>query len=550
MLRLVPPLTLALLLGPLLLGLGWTLLPAFGWFPAIGGDSLSLDPFRALFAWPGFPAALRQTLMSGIGAALLSLALAVAFCAAAWERPWFLRAERWLAMLLAPPHAAVALGLAFLVAPSGLAARLAGLPAGWDRPPQDWPMEERGVAALILGLAAKEVPYLVLMLIGAAGQAGIRPALAAARALGHGPRLAFLKVALPRLYPQIRLPVYAVLAYSLSVVDVGLILGPGNPPTLAVLAQRWFADHELAMYFPAAAAAVLMGGLVLSAICCWRLGEMLAAAAGRRWLEGGGRRGEAAVAALGRLGAAVAAAGLVGLVLMALWSVAVHWRFPALLPAGPTAETWLRLAGPALLAPLGETLAIACTSTAVALVLAVLCLEAEQRCGLKPGAGALWLIYLPLLVPQIAFLFGIQLVLLRSGLDGTRLAVAWVHLVFVLPYVFLSLADPWRALDPRLVRVAAGLGRGPWTILARVKLPLLLPSLAIAAAVGVAVSAGQYLPTLFAGGGRIATLTTEAVTLAAGGDRRVIGVFAVLQAAVPLAGFALALGLPRMLRRH
>ena len=42
----------------------------------------------------------------------------------------------------------------------------------------------------------------------------------------------------------------------------------------------------------------------------------------------------------------------------------------------------------------------------------------------------------------------------------------------------------------------------------------------LAGAVGFAVSAGLYLPTLFAGGGRFVTLTTEAVTLASGGDRR------------------------------
>ncbi len=39
-------------------------------------------------------------------------------------------------------------------------------------------------------------------------------------------------------------------------------------------------------------------------------------------------------------------------------------------------------------------------------------------------------------------------------------------------------------------------------------------------AVGFAVSVAQYLPTLFAGGGRFVTVTTEAVALSAGGRFR------------------------------
>jgi putative thiamine transport system permease protein len=114
-----------------------------------------------------------------------------------------------------------------------------------------------------------------------------------------------------------------------------------------------------------------------------------------------------------------------------------------------------------------------------------------------------------------------------------------------LPYVFLSLADPWRALDPRYARTAASLGAAPWRVFARVKLPLLLAPLLTAAAVGFAVSVGLYLPTLFAGNGRVSTLTTDAVTLASGADRRVIGVYAALQALLPCAVYLAAVAIPR-----
>ena len=157
---------------------------------------------------------------------------------------------------------------------------------------------------------------------------------------------------------------------------------------------------------------------------------------------------------------------------------------------------------------------------------------------------ALALLYLPLLVPQVAFLFGAQVLLVRAGLDGAVAAVVWAHLIYVLPYLFLSLADPWRALDPRYARTAASLGASEWRVLFAVKLPILVRPVAIACAVAFAVSVGLYLPTLFAGNGLVPTLTTEAVTLSAGADRRIIGAWALMQALVPLAAYLAAVLVP------
>jgi putative thiamine transport system permease protein len=190
------------------------------------------------------------------------------------------------------------------------------------------------------------------------------------------------------------------------------------------------------------------------------------------------------------------------------------------------------------------TLAIGLATALVALVLVAGCLENESRRRRLPGRGALTVIYLPLLAPQIGFMFGVQLLLVRIGLDGTLVGVAWTHLLFVLPYVFLTLADPYRSLDPRYARSALSLGKPPWVVWLRVKLVMLLRPLLIAGAVGFAVSVAQYVPTLFAGGGRVMTLTTEALSLAAGGSRRTVGVVAFTLALLPLLGFALAIGVP------
>ena len=79
---------------------------------------------------------------------------------------------------------------------------------------------------------------------------------------------------------------------------------------------------------------------------------------------------------------------------------------------------------------------------------------------------------------------------------------------------------------------------------------MLLRPILTAAAVGFSVSVGQYLATLLIGGGRVATLTTEAVALASGGDRRAIGVYGLMQTGAALILFALALIVPAIVWRN
>ena len=542
-----PWLTIALFILPVAAGLIGTLLPAFGYLPAIGGHDLTWAPWRALASQPGIATSVRLSVQIGLLATVISLAIASALSAAASQHASYRRLARLVAPVLATPHVAVAIGLAFLIAPSGWLVRLVSpLLTGWDRPPGDLvTVRDPQGLSMVLGLVLKEVPYLILMIGAALQQVPHEAIRRSATALGYGPITGWFKVVLPGVYAQLRLPVYAVLAFSMSTVEVGLILAPGQPPPLAVLAARWFSDYDLQRYFPAAAAAVLQGLLVLACLGLWRLGEMLVAHAGRRWCEAGRRGG-----AIGVLGAGAAAAGalawllgLVSLLGMVVWSFAESWRFPAALPRHWSLATWASQ-WPRVEETVWTTLSLALASAFVAVALTIACLESETRRSRAPTRRALWLVYAPLLVPQIAFLYGFQVLLVRLDIDGRWLAVAWAHLVFVLPFAFLSLADPWRALDPRYARSAAALGASPGRVLWQLRLPLLLKPLLLSFAVGCAVSVGQYLPTLFAGAGRIATLTTEAVTLSSGADRRIMGVFTFLQAAIPLLVYAAALAIP------
>jgi putative thiamine transport system permease protein len=108
----------------------------------------------------------------------------------------------------------------------------------------------------------------------------------------------------------------------------------------------------------------------------------------------------------------------------------------------------------------------------------------------------------------------------------------------------------YSGFDERYARLAATLGTGRWTFLWQVKWPMLRAALASSFAVGFAVSVAQYLPTLYLGAGRFATVTTEAVGLASGGQRNLMAAFAWLQWLLPATVFAVAAYLGRPRRFH
>ncbi len=515
-------LALALAL-PVAAGLGFAL--------RSGASSLTL-----VMAWPGLPRAMLLSLLPGLAATAMAVLLVLALLGL--RPPGFAVLERLLAPMLAVPHAAAALGLAFLIAPSGWIARaLSPWATGWTEPPDLLTLNDPTGLALTLGLVLRETPFLLLIALGLGSRRLDHRRLVAAT-LGYGKAMGFALTVWPALYPQLRLPVLAVLVYAMTNVDMALILGPGLPHPLAVQVSLWMTEPSLAHQGLAAAGALVQLGLVVLGIGIWRGAEAL----GHRLiltLAQGGIRGRGLDMVLGPLAFLAAVLfvlfGAFGLAGLALWSVAGPWPFPQALPPSLSLAVWSR-AGPDLLATSANSLGLAAAATVAALLLTLSALQGEA-----PGRSGRMaaLVYLPLIVPQVVFLPGIAAALLPLPVPPL-LAVAVAHLVFVLPYVFLALAGPFRAWDGRLAAVAATLGGSPWRILLRLRLPMLARPLATAAAIGVAVSVGLYLPTLLLGGGRVETLTTEAVALASGANRRVVGAYGLMQAFWPALAYALA----------
>lgn len=513
---------------------------------------------------------LAQALALSLGSAVAATLLALGATACILSTGLGLRSGRvpghFLPAMLALPHVAFALGWVLLLAPSGWLLRLLFtllqpwaelLPWTLDAPPPWQSTQDPWALGLVLVLACKEIPFLLWGALAQMQRPDLAQAWAAqmrvAATLGYSAPAAWWRVVWPQLLPRLAGPLLAVWAYSVSVVDVAWIAGPGAPPTLAVLAWQYLQDGEPAVRAQGLRAVfILLLCTVLGAVLAWLLYRLdLRWLAPARWTRGPqrleharGAKGGALRAAIGRCLLRALAAGY-GLVAVALvWgSVAGAWPFPALWPQAWTLQAWQQVLGST--GVLGTTLWLGLASAASAVALAVACLECLPA---RWHAALFGASYLPLAVPTLLWAMGLQRLCIALGWDASAWGLWLAHSLSVGPYVLLSLQGPYAALDPRGAQVAAGLGRSHWAYLWRVQWPLLRAPLAAAFAVGFAVSVAQFLPTLFVGGGRFATVTSEAVALSAGGQRSLVAAYAVLQWLLPASCFALALWLGRRRR--
>jgi len=528
---------LLLFIVPLLAGLVGTILPAFGLLPQLAEN----EGFTQLFSDPRFWPAAKLTLQTGLTATALSLLLTTV-CLVCVQRT---RLWQWviasLPPLLAIPHAALAVGVLFLISPSGWIARLLSpWLTGWERPPTAWVVPDAEGLSLIIGLVIKEFPFLLLAGIAQLQALRVGETLTIGRTLGYSPARCWSRLILPRLYPRIRFTLLIVLAFNLSVVDMALLLGPGNPPTFSVFLITLVND-------PGSRAAASAGALVLAVgvflvFAGLYLSEKLVGA----WAQvrrTNGRRG-AGLTLFRRIGqwlvSFVLLFSVFGLISLVLWSFTRRWRFPDALPQQWSSSQWTTKAD-LLIDPLMLTIGIAVVTAILAMMASVVWLELERLKRVRKF-NSIW--FIPLLVPQVTFIFGWQAFALLLGIDGHWLTVVYSHWVYALPYVILILAVAWREQDPNWHHAANTLGAGYFKVLRTIHLPMMAKQLSQAAAVAIAVSVAQYLPTLLLGAGRHQTLAIELVTSFGGVDRRVIAALALLQSLLPLLAFFGALLVP------
>jgi molybdate transport system permease protein len=203
-----------------------------------------------------------------------------------------------------------------------------------------------------------------------------------------------------------------------------------------------------------------------------------------------------ALLVLAAVGAAFFVTPLIGLVLRTPW-----------------AGTWDQLRSPEVLTALRLSLLASFSATAVALVFGVPLAWIFARLTFPGRAVLRALTVLPMVLPPVVGGVALLLAFGRRGLLGGWLATTFgIHLPFTtagaiiaetfvaMPFLVITVEAGLRSMDTRFEDAARTLGASRWTVLWRVTLPLVRPSLVAGAVLCWARALGEFGATItFAG---------------------------------------------------
>jgi putative thiamine transport system permease protein len=496
---------------------------------------VDVQAFQSLLQHPQFYGAMKLTVFTGLTSTVLSLVLAVLIIAQTSRN-----ILRQASVFLSVPHLALAMGFGFLIAPTGLLSRLlAVLITGWTSPPQWQTTQDPYGLALIAALVLKETPFLVWAMASVMQQDDLKLRFAretlVARSLGHGPRSSFMRIVLPQVLQRSLWPIIAVFSYGMTVVDMALVIGPTQPPTLAQLVWTDLNDGDVVNNLRGAAGTLMLSGLIILSLATIVLMLRIGRPVQRHFLTQAAEPEPRSRKVPKFIWPIWTIVYMLVIVALALQSFSALWPFPNLLAPVFTSTAWVRLLQDS--APIWTSVVIAIVSSVLALITVVTWLETQsQKTDWLALAAATAMLCLPALLVALG---QYRLLLLVSG-TGTWFGLLFAHFLSVTAYVLVMLTGPYRAFDPRWQTASGGLSVSRLTFLSKGKWPMLKAPLLSSLAIGFAVSIAQFVPAQLAAAGRFSTLPMEAVTLSSGGNRALIAVYALVLMALPLIAFQLS----------
>ena len=524
-----------LIIIPIFFGFLGFFLPSFGYFPAIGRYDFDLSYFNSSFDLPGISKSFKLSVFTGFFSTILALFFSQVILLNLFQTNIYNYIRLIIAPLLALPHITMAVGLIFLFSPSGLIFRLISpWLTGFDRPPNLFIIPDEYGIFLILGLLLKETPFFLLLSMSALEQLPARKVFNVGRTLQHSSFSTWFLLIFPLIYKKIRLVIFIVIAFAASVIDMSLLLAPSTPSTLAIRIFQIFQTSEVDSIFVASNLALIQFCIIITLVLFWIFLEKIIKLNSFyifliKMLV---RKKSLFVDSLFIIAMVLFLLSMMGIASSFLWSISENWYFPNFFPSSFSLNNILIF----LYQHQSTVLTSVCISILVSflsIILILMWVELTETINFKIFYFE-WVLFIPLFIPQISFLIGLQSFLVTLNFQSFLLALIVVELLYVLPYCFIILAPALREIKKEFIKVGSSLGKNRFERLVFIKIPLVSSSLLTSFGIGMIVSLSLYAPVYFIGAGRINTLTVEAVNLALSGSRQDLGLATVFQVIIPI----------------
>lgn len=524
-----------LLTVPILFGLLGFLLPSFGYFPILDKYDFNLNYFYLSFAIPGITKSIILSFFTGFISTLLALFFSQVIILYIFQTKFYQFLKTIISPLLALPHITMAIGLLFIFSPSGLFFRLfSPWLTGFERPPNFFILPDEYGFFLILGLVLKEIPFFILVSMSAIEQFGAKKFLNVGKSLQHSTFSVWCILLFPLIYKRIRLIVFIVIAFAASVLDMSLLLAPSTPSTLAIRILQYYQSSETDSLFIASNLALIQLFVIVILLLMWLLLEKLVSNkfVFTYLVRACSYKNSFIKYFIFSLILILLALSLLTIISSFLWGLGGNWFFPNLLPTSINIEIFVKF--------FNENKSIILISIFIPLIVSLLsCVIVILWVELTESFNKKYyyfegFIFLPLFIPQISFLIGIQSFLILLNFSNFFIPLIIVELFYVIPYSFIILAPSFREIKKDIIKVAASLGKNRFERLIFIKIPIIMPTFLLSIAIGMLVSFALYTPVYFIGAGRVTTLTVEALNLALSGAKKDLGVATIFQIIIPI----------------
>ena len=524
-----------LIIIPIIFGFIGFFLPSFGYFPILGKSEFNLNYFYISFNIAGISKSIIMSLFTGLGSTLLALFFSQVILLYFFKTRAYNYIKIIISPLIALPHITMAIGLIFLFSPSGLFFRLfSPWLTGFDRPPNFFIIPDEYGFFLILGLILKEIPFFILVSLSAIQQFSARQIFDLGKSLQNSNFSSWCILIFPLIYKKIRLVIFIVIAFTASVVDMSLILAPSTPSTLAIRILQIYQSSDIDSFFIASNLALIQLLIIIILLLSWMILERIVEH--KLFFIFFMKILSFKIFFLKNLIFASAAIlfslSVLGIFSSLLWGFSKNWYFPSFFPNSIDIDTFINF--------YNENKFIVFISIFISVVVSFLSslltiIWVELMDILKMKKLYLeWIIFIPLFIPQISFLIGLQSFIILFNFDSFLIPLIIIQLFYVIPYSFIILAPSLREINKDIIRVAASLGKNRFHRLVQIKLPIIMSSFLTSFAIGMLVSFSLYIPVYFIGAGRVTTLTVEALNLALSGSRQDLGVATFFQIIIPI----------------
>ena len=522
------------ILMPIITGMFGTLLPSLGYFPNIS-NNITFEFFIDAIKTYGLTKSVFLSFFVGMFSTFLSLLISQLILSKIYFTKFYFYLKKAIIPLIAFPHITMAVGISFLFASSGFFSRIYSLfLGGLDRPPDSNLFPDNWGGFLILGLILKEVPFFLLMSINILSQFNSKKYFDSGKILKYSTFSSWLFFVFPQMYKKLKLSIIIVLIYCASVVDMSYVLAPTTPSTLSIRIIELYQMPDIKNISLASCLSIFQLILIIGMMGVWLLCEVIFKKAKLVYLFLliGIRNNKLFENFFFITSLVLMSFSILCIFVSLIWSFSVSWVYPNLLPTNITINNFADFLTN-FSNSFFNTIYIAFLTSLLSCMLILLWLEITEFLKMK-NKYIEFIFFIPLIIPELSFLLGINYFLIRTNLDGNLISLIWIETLYIIPYTYLILMPAFRGININYMQIAKTFQKSNFSIFFFIKLPIIQKAIFLSLGIGFLVSIALYTPVYFIGDGKISTLSLEVVNLSFSGNRKDLGVVTVLQMILPL----------------